>query len=171
MMTTHVYVEFNDFAKYADNMQGVARKAVATTIKRIEARAKASLSGPRSGRTYRRGAISRSYKATGKRAAELSMLGFRGSLNVKTGKFTFITGYRVHRASAPGEAPATDTGNLGNSIGSRMIGKTEGEVTVTAEYAAALELGSPHIAPRPFFAPAVKAEWPGFLAAMKAIAE
>jgi hypothetical protein len=138
MMTTHVYVEFNDFAKYADNMQGVARKAVATTIKRIEARAKASLSGPRSGRLY----LKRDY---------------RGKI--------------VHKASAPGEPPATDTGNLANSIGSRMTGRTEGEVTVTAEYAAALELGSAHIAPRPFFAPAVKAEWPGFLAAMKAIAE
>jgi HK97 gp10 family phage protein len=134
---SQVIVEFNHFAQYANNMDVVARKAVQTTIKRIEGRAKASLSGPRSGREYKRGK----------------------------------NGMIVHRASAPGEAPATDTGNLANSIRSRMTGKTEGEVTVGAEYATALELGSVYIAPRPFFAPAVKAEWPEFLKAMKEIAE
>lgn len=144
-----VYVEFNHFESYANNMEVVARRAVGATIKRIEARAKASLSGPRSGLTYRRGAIRSRRKAD------------RGS----------VIGYKFHRASAPGEPPATDTGHLGNSIRSRMTGKTEGEVTVGAEYAAALELGSAHIAPRPFFGPAVKAEWPEFLKAMKEIAE
>jgi len=132
-----VIEDFNHWAQYADNMGRVADRAVKTTIKRIEARAKASLGGPRSGREYRRG---------------------KG-------------GTIIHKASAPGEAPATDTGNLANSIGSRMTGRAVGEVTVNAEYAAALELGSAHIAPRPFFAPAVKAEWPNFVAALREVAE
>lgn len=77
----------------------------------------------------------------------------------------------VHQASAPGEPPATDTGNLVDSVGSRMIGPTEGEVTVGAEYAAILELGGVYLAPRPYFAPAVAAEWPEFLSAMKVLGE
>jgi hypothetical protein len=76
---------------------------------------------------------------------------------------------RWHQASAPGEAPATDYGVLANSIASRMIGPTEGEVTVSAEYAAVLELGGARMAPRPFLGPAVEAEWPAFVAAMEQV--
>lgn len=82
-----------------------------------------------------------------------------------------IHGTIVHQASAPGEPPATDTGNLAHSIGARMIGRTEGEVTVSAEYAAVLELGGVHMAPRPYFAPAVAAEWPAFVEAMRVMGE
>ena len=130
-----VIEEFNHFAQYAEGMATVAHQAVKTTIYRIEARAKASLSGARSGRIYRRG----------------------------------VKGNILHQASAPGEAPATDTGHLANSIGARMIGRTEGEITVTAEDAAVLELGGAHVASRPFFTPAVRAEWPEFLRAMEAV--
>ena len=136
-MAVYVIEDYNHFAQYAADMAPAARRIVQTTIRRIEARAKNSLSGPRSGRLYQRGA----------------------------------TGNIVHQASAPGEAPATDIGNLANSIGARMLGQTEGEVTVGAEYAAVLELGGRRIAPRPFFAPAVKAEWPDFLSAMKVLGE
>lgn len=142
-----VIEEFNHFAQYAEGMATVAHQAVMTTIHRIEARAKASLSGGRSGRTYRKGAIESRRKAN------------RGE----------IVGYKFHRASAPGEAPATDTGNLANSISSRMTGSTEGVVEVGAEYAAVLELGGAHVLPRPYFDPAVKAEWPEFVAAMEQV--
>lgn len=136
-MPIYVVEEFNYFAEIADRMAPTARRIVMTTIHRIEARVKASLSGPRSGRLYKRGA----------------------------------TGSIVHQASAPGEPPATDTDNLADSIGARMIGQTEGEVTVSAAYAAVLELGGAHLAPRPYFAPAVNAEWPEFLNAMKVLGE
>lgn len=133
MIKTTVVEEFNHFAEYADGMGSEAGRIVNTTIRRIEGRAKGSLSGPRSGRLYKRGQA----------------------------------GDVVHQASAPGEAPATDTGFLADSIGSRMIGPTEGEITVTARYSVVLELGGVRMAPRPYFAPAVRAEWDGFLAAMR----
>lgn len=97
--------------------------------------------------------------------AKLSLGGARHGQLYRRG----IRGTILHQASAPGEAPATDTGYLANSIGARMIGRTEGEVTVTAEYAAVLELGGVHMAPRPFFVPAVRAEWPEFLRAMEQV--
>lgn len=136
-MAVYVFEEYNRFAQYAEGMASEAGRIVLATIRRIEARTKASLSGPRSGRLYQRGA--------------------KGTI--------------VHQASAPGEAPATDTGNLANSIGAQMIGRSEGEVTVGAEYAVTLELGGGKIAPRPFLQPAVTAEWPEFLNAMKVLGE
>lgn len=62
----------------------------------------------------------------------------------------------THTASAPGEAPAIDYGELVNSIGHKMTGAMEGEVTVGAEYAEALEFGTSKMAPRPFALPAVE---------------
>lgn len=60
---------------------------------------------------------------------------------------------RVHTASAPGEAPASDTGRLANSINAYPA--VDGEATVvagrgTVKYAAMLEFGTRHIAARPF---------------------
>jgi hypothetical protein len=135
MADVRVIEEFNHFAQYAEGMDVTAHQAVKTTIHRIEARSKQSLSGPRHGRIYRRGA----------------------------------KGRILHRASAPGEAPGTDTGHLANSIGARMTRRTEGEITVTADYAAVLELGGAHLAPRPFFNPAVQAEWPEFVRALEQV--
>ena len=148
-MAARVIVEFNHFARIANGMEREARLIVNVTIRRIEARWKGSLSGPRSGLTYRKGAIRSKRKAN------------KGE----------VIGYKFHRASAPGEAPATDTGNLANSIYARMTGKAEGEVGSTAEYAPVLEFGGAHVAPRPALRPAVQAEWPDFLAAMKQLGE
>jgi HK97 gp10 family phage protein len=66
---------------------------------------------------------------------------------------------RTHTASAPGEAPASDTGRLVNSI--TAYPAHEGESTVvagrgTVEYAAMLEHGTRHIAARPFMFPALE---------------
>lgn len=79
--------------------------------------------------------------------------------------------YGAHQASAPGEAPATDTGNLANSIQAQMTGPLAAEVSVGAEYAAALEFGTADgkIAPRPFLEPALDAARPGFEAAVKSV--
>ncbi|MBO4548530.1 MAG: hypothetical protein J5758_04870 [Abditibacteriota bacterium] len=65
------------------------------------------------------------------------------------------------RRSAPGEPPATETGNLANSIQQEVV--SDGIIVfVGAEYGKALEegarseTGSLRIAPRPFWAPAVE---------------
>lgn len=72
---------------------------------------------------------------------------------------------RVHVASAPGEAPATDTGRLVNSVGTKALGngrvvqvKAGGSSSVG--YAADLEFGTDKMAPRPFMRPALKKATP-----------
>lgn len=67
-----------------------------------------------------------------------------------------------HTASAPGEAPAVDTGNLMNSVSHTMTGTTVGEVAVGAEYGAFLELGTSRMAPRPYLGPATDKVKPAF---------
>jgi HK97 gp10 family phage protein len=65
-----------------------------------------------------------------------------------------------HRASAPGEAPASNTGRLINSISSyvnRLSGVTEGLVVAgrgVVKYARMLEFGTAKMAARPFMVPA-----------------
>ncbi len=76
---------------------------------------------------------------------------------------------RTHRASAPGEPPKTDTGQLANScVIYHEQGSREALVVVAAPYAAALEFGSPksNLAARPALGPAAKAETPAFRARM-----
>jgi len=58
-----------------------------------------------------------------------------------------------HRASAPGEPPAPDTGELRRRIEVDVLrGPTEvrGVITANVEYAAALELGTERMRARPF---------------------
>ncbi len=80
----------------------------------------------------------------------------------KTGR-EYPRGKKTHRASAPGEAPASDTGNLARNIRVK-VNRSKGEVAVEANtpYAAALEFGTrgnpskkqPPMQPRPFMGPA-----------------
>ena len=69
---------------------------------------------------------------------------------------------RTHRASAPGEAPATDTGRLANSIQAN-IGGRKAEVFTIVEYAPWLEFGTQKIQPRPFMFPALEKERPKWI--------
>jgi HK97 gp10 family phage protein len=65
----------------------------------------------------------------------------------------------THRASAPGEAPASDTGRLVNSISSYALGDGEAVSVAgrgTVAYAAMLEFGTPKMAARPFLFPALE---------------
>lgn len=58
-----------------------------------------------------------------------------------------------HRASAPGEPPAPDTGLLRSRVTHEVLrGTTEvtGFVSVNTEYAAHLELGTEKVRPRPY---------------------
>lgn len=73
--------------------------------------------------------------------------------------------YGKHQASAPGEAPATDTSNLVNSIQTTSeIGPViRSTVSVGAEYGPDLEFGTEDMAPRPFIGPAMDTVEPSFI--------
>lgn len=62
----------------------------------------------------------------------------------------------THKASAPGEAPASDTGRLVNSI--KVIDDEPNlvvYVNVSAEYGDDLEFGTENMEPRPYLRPAL----------------
>ena len=61
---------------------------------------------------------------------------------------------REHRASAPGQAPASDTGNLVSKIMVQQKDKNHVEVQSNADYSAFLEYGTSKMEPRPFMLPA-----------------
>ena len=89
----------------------------------------------------------------------------------KTGLIYKRPGGKTHQASAPGEAPAIDYGNMVNSIQVDFEnGGLTGIVFTSRDYAALLEFGGAHVAARPFMEPAVNTEWPSFLAAMMQVA-
>lgn len=61
-----------------------------------------------------------------------------------------------HQASAPGEAPASDTGRLARSITVRPDeARTAATVNASTEYAAPLEFGTQRVEPRPYMRPAL----------------
>jgi hypothetical protein len=73
----------------------------------------------------------------------------------------YLRGGRAHRASAPGEPPAVDTGTLVRNVeaivgrqGGGWVGETG--VLAEAEYAMALEYGTARMAPRPAWRPALQ---------------
>jgi phage gpG-like protein len=68
---------------------------------------------------------------------------------------------RRHRASAPGEAPATDTGRLANSLKADIQG-VNATVFTNVDYAPFLEFGTRTIEPRPFLFPALEQERPAW---------
>ena len=61
---------------------------------------------------------------------------------------------RSHRASAPGQAPASDTGNLVSKIMVKQKTKNITNVVSNASYSAFLEYGTSKMEPRPFMLPA-----------------
>ncbi len=75
----------------------------------------------------------------------------------KHGEVYLVQGGIEHQASAPGEAPAMDTGNLVNSIQVEMTGPAAAVVYTNVEYALYLEFGTIDMEPRPFLQPAVDA--------------
>lgn len=123
------------------------RTIVTRNALRVEAEAKRSIQqGTKSGRLYRRRAITKVVGA--RKAREFSAMGLR-----QVGVKKFVVGFKFHRASAPGQAPATDTGNLVNTILARPAqmtgGKVVATVTVNADYGRVLEekLNRPYLAP------------------------
>lgn len=72
----------------------------------------------------------------------------------KTGRLYYIYG-KLHRASAPGEAPANLTGELAEGVGSKVSGATQLVIGDRAEHGRWLEGNVPNrIAPRPHLKPA-----------------
>jgi HK97 gp10 family phage protein len=66
-----------------------------------------------------------------------------------------------HQASAPGEAPASDTGNLANSADTQYEkANLLGRVNFSAEYGSDLEWGTENMEARPFARPALAEEKP-----------
>lgn len=86
----------------------------------------------------------------------------------KSGRI-YKRGAKIHQASAPGQAPAMDTGLLANSIQMRAYGRDGAMVYTNTEYAEVLEFGGKRVLPRPFMRPAVAKIAPKFLAAMRAL--
>jgi hypothetical protein len=74
----------------------------------------------------------------------------------KTGR-VYQRGDITHRASAPGEAPATDTGTLVSSIYYEPQSGLLSMIGSRLAYAYYLEFGTMRIAPRPSWMPAVEA--------------
>jgi hypothetical protein len=70
----------------------------------------------------------------------------------KTGN-TYTRGNIEHTASAPGEAPATDTGTLASSVYFDNTGKMSATIGSRLAYAYYLEYGTKKIAPRPVWQP------------------
>ncbi len=74
--------------------------------------------------------------------------------------------HKKHQASAPGEAPATDTGHLVGSSNPPVTVTDEGhtvEVRFRQKYALWLEFGTVNMAPRPFLGPAYQKNLPVIL--------
>lgn len=141
-----VSLVYNHIPQLTASAQRLASMVVEATAQEAVAIAKRSMGGPKSGRTYRRGAIRR-----GK------------------GEKRRVVAYRFHRASAPGEAPAIDTATLVNSFFTKKVGPLVRVIGVGAEYAAALEFGTERIAPRPFLRPALNAVRDFFIGSMREI--
>lgn len=103
-----------------------------------------------------------------KTAADVERLAKESMQGPKHG-LVYRRGAKNHQASAPGEAPAMDTGTLANSI---SVEKSEPCVAIVGphtEYAALLEFGTAHIAARPFMAPAAQKAKVKFLEALSQI--
>lgn len=63
---------------------------------------------------------------------------------------------RTHQASAPGQAPAVDTGRLRQSITVQRLAPGKWRTGTNLDYAFVLEFGSRRTAPRPFMRPAAE---------------
>ena len=98
----------------------------------------------------------------------------RHTKNLMTGTRSgraYTIGGKTHIASAPGEPPAVDTGNLKNSLRVLEVTDDYASFGTSVDYAADLEFGSRRIAARPFLRPAAENSVGDVTAAMTAVAD
>lgn len=126
----------------------------------------AKLDSLEAGVVARLSAVVRRYAFAVEAAAKIAI-----TTGTKSGRVYERPGGRSHRASAPGEAPANDTGILANSIRAREEGRLTWRVSAGARYAAKLELGGERLAPRPFLAPSLAGVKDKFVAAIREVFE
>src|SRR3954453_1205524 len=76
----------------------------------------------------------------------------------KTGRlYRTFNKRKLHRASAPGESPATDSGTLASRVFHDVqAGGFAASVFSDVNYASYLEFGTRRMAPRPYLAPALR---------------
>jgi HK97 gp10 family phage protein len=86
----------------------------------------------------------------------------------KSGQQYFSNGRR-HQSSAPGQAPANNTGALVRSIKVKKNGR-EATISIEKDYAIYLEFGTSKMRPRPFIIPAFLKTKKWFSDKLKAIA-
>lgn len=73
---------------------------------------------------------------------------------------------RVHQASAPGEPPKSDTGDLASRV-KMVVSGLRAEVGTGLDYGAHLEFGTSKMAARPWLFPALEAERQRFIARLQ----
>lgn len=78
---------------------------------------------------------------------------------------------KAHQASAPGEPPAVDTGNLKNSLRVLEVTDDYASFGTSADYAAYLEFGTRNMAARPYLRPAAENSVRDVEQAMTAVAD
>lgn len=83
----------------------------------------------------------------------------------KSGRM-YRRGSRTHQASAPGQSPAVDFGQLINSIQVEHVTDLTSKVGTNVEYALPLEYGSRRVAPRPVWRPVIEKMRKPFVEAM-----
>lgn len=134
MPTPIVRIEYNRFPEVARQLRTQASQAVRTTAFELEADVKQQMaSGPKTGEVYVK------------------------SVEVEERAASLAVTRKYHQASAPGEAPAVDTGNLINSIHTdAQPGALTATIHSDAEYAPHLEFGTVHMRPRPAWVPAAQ---------------
>ena len=110
-------------------------------------------------RTSRYKDVSDQYLSQSKRAVflgceEIRTIAVNGIKDgIKTGK-KYPRGGKTHTASAAGEYPAADLGNLDGNINTNiLLGGLVGIVESKAAYSSSLEFGTSRMAARPFMLP------------------
>lgn len=164
-MTGNVYLTYDRFPELAQAMPGAVGRIVWRTANELRKSAMVRMEGPKGGRLYRKGAIKKNYKVGGHGYRKWK--GSGAKFTFSGGRATTVVGYKTHRASAPGEAPAIDLGNLRGSIFAEMTSKTTAIVGVGAEYGIYLEYGTRKMAKRPYIRPAVDEVKVKFLRALQ----
>lgn len=128
MITIDIKTEFNHLPQITSEMSAMLGKIVEKIAGDLEAGVKDQMAAKKSGRIYRKGSL----------------------YNIKTRK---AMEYRTHQASAPGEAPAIDYGQLVNSIQIKAETPLTYIVSTNVSYAMPLEYGSRKMAARPVWRP------------------